>query len=106
MVHFIILDIFTTIPTTQYVRIGETATFECATNIAGYTLVFNIPGIMPQLYNGPVPGNGPTGGQKATATFTATLNTNGTNVTCGALDAFFNPVGVTDTVYLFIQGIE
>ena len=92
--------IFTIVPTTQYVWINQTATFTCATNVTGYELVFNIPGVdVEQESNAPLPG----GGQTITAIFTATLDTNGTNVTCGALMEF-TLIDTTKVVQILVQG--
>ena len=92
--------IFTIVPTTQYVWINQTATFTCATNVTGHELVFSIPGIDELESNTPLPG----GGQVTTAIFTATLDTNGTNVTCGALDGF-TLLFTTEVVQILVQGI-
>ena len=94
------LGIFTIVPATQYVWINQTATFTCATNVTGYELIFNIPGVDEQESNTLLPG----GGQTTTAIFTATLYTNGTNVTCGALMEF-TLVDTTEVVQILVQGI-
>ena len=78
--------------------INQTATFTCATNVTGYTLNFDIPNVDQDVTRDSLPG----GGQRATATFTATLDTNGTNVTCGALDGF-TLVASTTAVQVFVQ---
>ena len=95
-----VLGIFTIVPTTQYVWINQTANFTCATNVTGYELVFTIPGVDEQASNTPLPG----GGQTTTAFFTATLDTNGTNVICGALDGF-TLIDTTEVVQILVQGI-
>ena len=79
--------------------INQTATFTCATNVAGYAVNFDIPGAVEQISSSPLPG----GGQKTTATFTATLDTNGTNVTYGAVDDFI-VLNTTEVVQVYIQG--
>ena len=59
---------FTIVPTTQYVFIGQTATFECATDNG--TLIFSVSGV-PGSVSDPV--DLPGGGQHRTVTFTVTL---------------------------------
>ena len=69
---------FTIVPTTQYVFIGQTATFECATNNG--TLILSITGV-PITISDPV--DLPGGGQLRMATFTVTAANNGSaEVTC------------------------
>ena len=75
---YYVAAIFTTMPTTQYVWINQTATFTCATNVTGYTLSFSIPGVSFE----------PTGDGHLmiTVTFTVTSDNNGTSVRCLADD--------------------
>ena len=81
---------------TQYVYLNDTVTFECATNLTGYTISFLF-GTDPMdtitdLSNG---------GKRTT--FTATSEINGTNIICLARMGImiFN----TDAAYLYIQGM-
>lgn len=91
------------VPTSHYVWLNQTATFECATNITGYTVTFLIPDAKAAITNDPLPG----GGQKSNATIKAIQSANGTNVTCGTMDnsnRHFEVVETSDTVHLFAQG--
>ena len=90
------IGIFELVPVTQYVYLNDTVTFECATNLTGYTISFLF-GTDPMdtvtdLCNG---------GKRTT--FTATSGINGTNIICLARMGImtFN----TDAAYLYIQGM-
>ena len=98
MTYCVLTDIFTIVPTTQYVWINRTATFTCAINISEHTVTFSIPSVDEDASLQTLPG----GEQVATAAFIATLDTNGTNVTCGALDGF-TVVTSTTAVQVFVQ---
>ena len=41
---YTIIGIFTIVPETQYVYLNHNVTFECATNLTGYTLTFSYGG--------------------------------------------------------------
>ena len=79
IIYCILIDIFTIVPTTQYVWINQTTTFTCATNVTGYTLSFSIPASVDDT---PTVTNLPGGGQLATTSFTVTSDNNGTSVRC------------------------
>ena len=91
--------IFTIVPTTQYVWINQTATFECATNITGYSLSITIPaGISPDRTEVGLPG----GGTLATASFMVTPDNNVTSVRCTADDGI--GFQLTPQAYAYGQG--
>ena len=70
---------YTVAPMTQYVFIGQTATFECATDNG--TLIISVVGV-PGVST-PDPIDLPGGGQLVTASFTVTAANNGSaEVTC------------------------
>ena len=92
------IGIFTIVPTTQYVWINQTVTFTCAHDSG--PVFFETPGVSADIAIDSLPG----GGQRATATFTATLDTNGTNVTCGAIVG--STIEYTNVVQAFAQGID
>ena len=99
-----IIDIFTIVPTTQYVWINQTATFECATNRTGYALTLNIPAGVP------LPGYTASitdlsgGGKIAVVSFTVISDNNGTGIRCIADDGINIPL-YTTLVYAYAQGI-
>ena len=99
MTYCVLIGIFIIVPTTQYVWINQTATFTCAHD-SEQTIFLDIPGVSEDTDIDSLPG----GGQRATATFTATLDTNGTNVTCGAIVGSI--IEYTDVVQVFVQGID
>ena len=95
-IMYFTIGIFTIVPVTQYVYLNDTVTFECATNLTGYTISFLF-GTDPMdtitdLSNG---------GKRTT--FTATSEINGTNIICLARMGImiFN----TDAAYLYAQGM-
>ena len=94
------LGIFTIVPETQYVYLNHNVTFECATNLTGYTLSFSYGGsitvILKQI-------NLPSGGKMATATFTVSSTNNGTSVRCIA-DNKINLTLLTSFAYAYTQG--
>ena len=89
-------SIFTVIPKTQYVYLNDTVSFECATNLTGYTINF--------VYGSNLLANETAlpYGERRTA-FTASSNLNGTYILCTAtMDHIFKTTG---SAYLYIQGI-
>ena len=72
-------------------------TFECATNLTGYSLVIFIRGVPPSLQTFTLPN----GGVMLLVNLTATNESNGTDVTCLALS---NGGNATETAYLYVQG--
>ena len=102
--HYFVVDIFTIVPTTQYVWLNQTATFECATNVTGYTLTLSIPAGVP-LPNYTASTTDLSGGGKiAVVSFTVTSDNNGTSIRCIADDGFNIPL-YTTLVYAYAQGI-
>ena len=82
---------------TQYVYLNDTVTFECATNMTGYTINF--------IYGKNVSANETTllNNRGKRTTFTATSNINGTDIICIArMDIMTSSTGLA---YLYIQGI-
>jgi hypothetical protein len=91
---------------TQYVYLNHNVSFECATNVSGYSLNFvfgselsnftdSIMRTMTDL---------PNGGKHITATFNATsLHINGTDVVCVALKGM--AYNITDIAYVYVQGV-
>ena len=75
-------------------------TFECATNLTGYTLTFSYGG---SIHSTLKQTNLPDGGIKITTTFIATNGNNGTSVSCIArLNNVFK--GISDLSYVYVQG--
>ena len=82
---------------TQYVYLNDTVTFECATNMTGYTINF--------IYGNNVLPNETTlpNNRGKRTTFTATSSINGTDIFCSAhMNTMTNFTGLA---YLYIQGI-
>ena len=82
---------------TQYVYFNDTVTFECSTNLAGYTLSF--------FYGAdvmPTETDLPNGGKRTT--FTATSEVNGTDIVCAARMGIM--INTTEAAYIYIQGIN
>ena len=82
---------------TQYVYLNDTVTFECATNMTGYTINFYygsnlLPNETTLLNN-----------RGKRTTFTASSNLNGTDILCSASMGIMT-LETTDLVYLYIQG--
>ena len=73
-------------------------TFECATNLTGYTLSFSFNKAVDIIFKQI---NLPDGGIKVTTTLTHSLN--GTSVRCHA-DDDTNPLISTSKVYAYVQG--
>ena len=103
MTYCVLIDIFTIVPTTQYVWINQTATFTCATNVTGYELSFSVSGGVADV---PTLMDLPGGGQLVTTSFTVTSDNNGTSVRClaaynGGLSVVSDPAG-----FAYGQGME
>ena len=77
-------------------------TFECATNLTGYTLTFDYGGSIDTILKQT---NLPTGGIKITTTFIITSTNNGISVSCIAR---FNNVfkGISNISYVYAQGMR
>ena len=101
MTYCVLIDIFTIVPTTQYVWINQTATFTCATNVTGYELGFSIIGGIP--YDNTVT-DLPGGDLLATASFTVTSDNNGTRVRCLADNGAV--LMASDPGFAYGQGME
>ena len=95
--------IFTIVPETQYVYLNHNVTFECATNLTGYSLsfyhIFSGGSIIPTSKQT----NLPYGGIKITTTFIVTSANNGTGVKCIADDSG-NRTTFTSLEYAYAQG--
>ena len=76
-------------------------TFECATNLTGYTLTFSYGGAVDETLK---QANLNNGGIKVTTTFIVTHSLNGTSVRCHA-DDDTNPLISTSRVYAYAQGL-
>ena len=75
-------------------------TFECATNLTGYTLTFDYSETVDFTLK---QNNLPNGGIKITTTFIVTSGNNGTSVSCIArLNNVFK--GISDLSYAYVQG--
>ena len=75
-------------------------TFECATNLTGYTLTFEYSGSIDSTLKQT---NLPDGGIKITTTFIVTSGNNGTSVSCIVrLNNVFK--GISDLSYVYAQG--
>ena len=96
-----VLDIFTIVPTTQYVWINQTATFECAINVTEYALGFNLIPASVACGEGSTVIDLPEGGRLATCSFKVTSDNNGTSVRCNANG---NGLWSTERVYAYAQG--
>ena len=96
-------SIFTIVPETQYVYLNHNVTFECATNLTGYTLSFNYifsgGSITPALKKS----NLTDGGIKVSTTFTVTSTLNGTRIGCRA-DHSVNTPMLTSLANVYAQG--
>ena len=103
MIYCVLIDIFTIVPTTQYVWINQTATFTCATNVTGYSLSFSIPAGVAHV---PTVTDLPEGGQLATASFTVTSDNNGTSARCLATNNGGLPVVSDPAGFAYGQGME
>ena len=81
---------------TQYVYINDTVTFECATNLTGYSLYFLVGGKVPSSQASETL---PNGGTAISFSLTATNQLNGTDVTCYTVNG-----NATETAYVYVQG--
>lgn len=86
--------LFTSVPLTQYVYVNDVVTYECATNVAGYTITLffgtNVMETVTDIQNG------------KRVTFTAAIEFNSTYVFCFArMGTITNS---TNVAYLYIQG--
>ena len=93
--------VFSIKPITQYVWSNQAVTFECGTNISGYSLSFSIPAGI--IYVTSVMDLLPED-RLATITFIATAATNGTSIRCSADDG--NVLHFTEAAYVYVQGSE
>ena len=97
--------IFTIVPETQYVYLNHNVTFECATNLTGYSLSFN------HIFGGgsitptSKQTNLPNGGIKVTTTFIVTSANNGTGVRFHAENVDTNILIYSSKVYAYAQGL-
>ena len=94
-------SIFTIVPETQYVYLNHNVTFECATNLTGYTLTFEYAGGTVDFTLKQT--NLPDGGIKITTTFIVTSGNNGTSVRCLA-DHIGKGTIFTSFEYAYAQG--
>ena len=77
-------------------------TFECATNLTGYSLTFSYSGSVAVTVKQI---NLPDGGIKVSTTFTVTSTTNGTSVRCIADgNVNINTPMFTSLAYVYVQG--
>ena len=90
------IDLFTIIPVTQYVYLNDTVTFECATNLTGYSLYFLVGGKVPSSQASDTL---PNGGIAISFNLTASNQLNGTDVTCYTVNG-----NATETAYVYVQG--
>ena len=97
MTYCVLIDIFTIVPTTQYVWINQTATFTCATNVTGYILFFSIPASVDHI---PTVTDLPGGGLLATTSFIVTSDNNGTS----GLAEDATDIQFTTKVFAYAQG--
>ena len=89
------VGIFTIVPKTQYVYFNHNVTFECATNLTGYSLEFtSVKFKQADL---------PSGGRKVSTTFIVDNFNNGTGVRCLAVYNVSSSV-VTNIAYVYAQG--
>ena len=105
-IHLICLidaSIFTIVPETQYVYLNHNVTFECATNLTGYTLSFNHIFSSESIISTLKQTNLPDGGMKITTTFIVTSGNNGTSVRCIA-DHIDYRTEFTSLKYAYAQG--
>ena len=91
---------FTIVPETQYVYLNHNVTFECATNLTGYTLTFSYDGSIAATLKQT---NLPNGGIKVSTTFIVINGNNGTSVLCIADDSVNTPMA-TSVAYAYAQG--
>ena len=83
---------------TQYVYVNDTVTFECGTNLTGYTLSFFYGTNAVMATETDLPN----GGKRTT--FIATSEVNGTDIVCVA--RMGTMINTTEAAYVYIQGIN
>ena len=96
IIILIFTGIFTIIPVTQYVYLNDTVTFECATNLTGYSLYFLVGGKVPSSQASETL---PNGGTAISFSLTASNQLNGTDITCYTVNG-----NVNETAYVYVQG--
>ena len=94
--YIIVLGFFSIVPVTQYVYFNDNVTFECSTNLTGYTLSFFY-----GTHVMPTETDLPNGGKRTTFTANSTLN--GTDIFC--LARMGSMTNTTEVAYIYIQGI-
>ena len=95
--YIIVLGFVSIVPVTQYAYVNDNVTFECSTNLTGYTLSFFYgTNVMPTETDLP------NGGKRTT--FTATSEVNGTDIVCAARMGIM--INATEAAYVYIQGIN
>ena len=102
IILYTIIGIFTIVPETQYVYLNHNVTFECATNLTGYTLTFSYSGAVDATVKQT---NLPDGGVKVSTTFIVTHSLNGISLRCHA-DDDINILISTSKVYAYTQGLN
>ena len=96
IIILIFTGVFTIIPVTQYVYLNDTVTFECATNLTGYSLYFLVGGKVPSSQASETL---PNGGTAISFSLTAANQLNGTDITCYTVNG-----NATETAYVYVQG--
>ena len=96
-------SIFTVVPVSEYAYVNDTVTFDCATNMVGYDLLFVYntgPGVSlsASLTTLDIPG----GGKRIITNITATSQLNGTTVACSAVNQ--HDVTISKPAYIYVQG--
>ena len=95
-----VAGIFTIVPETQYVYLNHNVTFECATNLTGYTLTFDYSETVDFTLKQT---NLPNGGIKVATIFIVTNGNNGTGVSfIACLNNVFK--GISNLSYVYGQG--
>ena len=103
---FLGASIFTVVPVSEYAYVNDTVTFDCATNLTGYSLSYNyvtVSGV--SLSASQATFNIPAGGKRIITNITATSQLNGTTVTCSAVNQH-NVMIVTiskPAAYIYVQ---
>ena len=87
----------------QYAYVNDTMTFDCATNLTGYSLSFNYgigPGVSLSASQATLNISG--GGKRIIANITATTQLNGAHVTCSAVNQ--HDATISKPAYINVQG--
>ena len=95
---------FTVVPVSQYAYVNDTVTFDCATNMTGYSLSYNyvtVSGV--SLSASATTLDIPGGGKRIIANITAESQLNGTRVTCSAINNAMI-VAISKPAYIYVQG--